>query len=477
MTPIDLAPGADLAGFRQAVRFLVARRIPPGDVSWTSGQSSLPFGDPGFATAPSVVLPRKAASLVERVVCHRDPERYALLYQLVWRVVQGERALLEVESDLLVHRLLRMAKAVDRDLHKMQAFVRFRRVEDHCVERFIAWFEPDHFILEATAGFFVDRFRGMAWSILTPVGSLHWDKARLTLGPPGCRRDMPDGDGFEDGWLGYYAASFNPARVNPDAMKAEMPRKYWHNMPESRVIPELVRHADTRATEMVAKAPTVPIKRDPAKAVEAMTRQAPASLAELNRAIMASEPMVEGGTKAVLGEGPQHPALAFVGEQPGDQEDVAGRPFVGPAGQLLTRAMEEAGIARAASYLTNAVKHFKFVQRGKRRLHQTPTVSEVGHYRWWLEKELEFVRPRIVVALGATAVLALTGKRMPVTSHRGETRLGAFPGFITVHPSYVLRLPGEEAQRRAYAELVEDLRHAAACAGALASQLRLGNTA
>src|SRR5262245_597368 len=139
MISIELAPGADLAGFRQAVRFLVARRTPPEEVDWTSGQSSLPFGDPGFAIAPSVVLPRKVANLVERVVCHGDPERYALLYQLVWRVVQGERSLLEVESDLLVHRLVRMAKAVDRDLHKMHAFLRFRRVGGRLGERFMAW--------------------------------------------------------------------------------------------------------------------------------------------------------------------------------------------------------------------------------------------------------------------------------------------------------------------------------------------------
>ncbi len=121
------------------------------------------------------------------------------------------------------------------------------------------------------------------------------------------------------------------------------------------------------------------------------------SIDELNAIIAAADPLVPGAKHAVLGEGPMRPALAFVGEQPGDREDVEGRPFVGPAGQLLTRAMDEAGIDRAKSYLTNAVKHFKYEQRGKRRLHQKPTAAR-KHYRWWLLKELEIVQPRLVVA-------------------------------------------------------------------------------
>ena len=155
-----------------------------------------------------------------------------------------------------------------------------------------------------------------------------------------------------------------------------------------------------------------------------------------------------------------HPALAFVGEQPGDQEDVEGRPFVGPAGQLLTRAMEDAGIDRATSYLTNAVKHFKYEQRGKRRLHQKPTTGEVKHYRWWLLRELEIVQPKLVVALGGTAALALTGKQLSVMKTRGPHALGEFPGFVTVHPSYLLRIPDAGAKKKAYRDFVADLRAA-----------------
>ena len=204
---------------------------------------------------------------------------------------------------------------------------------------------------------------------------------------------------------------------------------------------------------------------------EALT--AVCTLAELNAIISAADPYVLGGTRAVLGEGPLHPALAFVGEQPGDQEDLQGRPFVGPAGELLTRAMSDAGIRREAAYVTNAVKHFKFEQRGKRRLHQKPTAGEVSHYRWWLEKELEIVAPKLVVALGATAVLALAGKALPVTKFRGPFAFDGpagdeLPGFITVHPSYLLRIPDAGAKREGYEAFVADLKAAKRLAGSLA---------
>jgi uracil-DNA glycosylase len=188
------------------------------------------------------------------------------------------------------------------------------------------------------------------------------------------------------------------------------------------------------------------------------SRQTPKSLAELNADISAAAPLLEGGKKAVLGEGPIGAPIAFVGEQPGDQEDLQGRPFVGPAGQLLDRALTEAGIDRAGCYLTNAVKHFKFEQRGKRRVHQKPTAGEVKHYRWWLDKELAFVRPRLIVALGTTAVLALAGKAMPISRVRGEADFAGRRGYITVHPSYLLRIPDQKAKRQAYGEFVADLR-------------------
>jgi DNA polymerase len=457
-TPVTLAPGADLAGFRRALRRLVAAGVPPEHIAWTSDGAPGLFGTGEAQDASPVLLPRTVGALIEVVICHRDPERHALLYALAWRVLHGERHLLEVPSDPLVHRLARMATAVRRDIHKMHAFVRFRRIGSaDGDEGFVAWFEPEHFILEAAGGFFVDRFRALAWAILTPIGSLHWDRAVLTVGPPARREEAPAADPFEAGWRGYYESAFNPARLNLAATRAEMPKRYWRNLPETAAMPALVRSAPSRVREMIEREAAMPARRNPDKAVAAMADREPRSLEELNAIIAAAPPMVEGGTRAVLGEGRVGAPIVFVGEQPGDQEDLQGRPFVGPAGQLLDRAMVEAGIDRIEAYVTNAVKHFKYVQRGKRRLHQKPSTGEVKHYRWWLSREIDLVGPRVVVALGATAVLALAGKALPVTSNRGPTTFDNRRGYITVHPSYLLRLPDPAAKEQAYAAFRHDL--------------------
>lgn len=183
----------------------------------------------------------------------------------------------------------------------------------------------------------------------------------------------------------------------------------------------------------------------------------PKTLDALNAVIAASKPLVPGATRAVAGEGPVGASIAFVGEQPGDQEDREGRPFVGPAGQLLDRAMSDAGIDRRGVYVTNAIKHFKFRQRGKRRIHQKPTAGEVKHYRWWLDQELKLVHPKLVVALGATAVLALAGKSLTIARFRGAADFHGRAGFITVHPSYLLRMPEQNARQQEYRQFVSDL--------------------
>jgi DNA polymerase len=461
MNPVRIAlrPGADLTGFRAAVRRLVPAEVPPEAVIWDGDGAGDLFGAEPETVAAPVALPKALADLVASVVCHRDPERYALLYRLIWRVLHGERSVLENPSDPLVHRLGLMHKTIRRDIHKMHAFVRFREVHDpDGAERYIAWFEPDHFILEAAAPFFVTRFRGMTWSILTPIGSAHWDGESLSFGPAASRADAPDSDALEAAWRSYYESTFNPARVNPKAMLGHMPKKFWRNLPETQAVASLVQEAPQRMRAMIEKEAAMPSKRDPEKAVAAMADQEPKSLKALNKLIAASEPLVPGADHAVLGEGPEHADIVFVGEQPGDQEDREGRPFVGPAGQVLNQAMAEAGIDRKSVYVTNAVKHFKFEQRGKRRLHQKPTMGEVKRYRWWLMKELDLVHPKLVVALGGTAAAALAGKAVSVTKERGKTSFENRPGYITVHPSYLLRIPDETDKAAAYKAFVADLR-------------------
>lgn len=168
-------------------------------------------------------------------------------------------------------------------------------------------------------------------------------------------------------------------------------------------------------------------------------------------------PLHCAATQAVPGEGPADAAIMLVGEQPGDAEDLAGRPFVGPAGQLLDRALAEAGLDRDRLYLTNAVKHFKYEPRGKRRIHQKPNAGEVQSCKWWLNREIALVRPRLIVALGATAAGALSGRAVSVTKERGPMSFGEAQGFVTVHPSFLLRLPDESAREREYRNFVSDL--------------------
>src|SRR3954468_14794212 len=173
--------------------------------------------------------------------------------------------------------------------------------------------------------------------------------------------------------------------------------------------------------------------------------------------------LYRNATQAVFGEGAAHAQVLFVGEQPGDKEDLAGKPFVGPAGRLFDRALEEAGIDRKRVYVTNAVKHFKFEPRGKRRIHKKPNNDEIEACRWWLNKELGFLMPRLTVALGATAGRALVGRAVTISRMRGEViplREG-LEGFITVHPSFLLRMPDAHAKAREYERFVDDLKRVA----------------
>jgi len=175
-------------------------------------------------------------------------------------------------------------------------------------------------------------------------------------------------------------------------------------------------------------------------------------------------------TQTVFGEGPLNANIMFVGEQPGDQEDLAGRPFVGPAGAIFDEALDKAGIDRSTVYVTNAVKHFKFIPRGKRRIHNKPDAGEISACRWWIEHERELIRPPVTVALGATAARSLIGKTVTIIKVRGGP-LALEDGsecWVTVHPSSLLRMPDPEARHEARALFVRDLKRIKARAAELA---------
>ncbi|HTO05084.1 MAG TPA: UdgX family uracil-DNA binding protein, partial [Opitutus sp.] len=276
----------------------------------------------------------------------------------------------------------------------------------------------------------------------------------------------PTSDGMEDLWRTYYASIFNPARLKIGAMTAEMPQHYWKNLPEAQLIPSLIAGAEARTGAMVSAseqkqmgideftAATVPASRD-----LALLRDAAASCHAC--------PLWRNATCTVFGEGPENARIVVVGEQPGDQEDRSGKPFVGPAGQLFNRALAEAGIDRSALYVTNAVKHFKWEPRGKRRLHQKPNAKEIVACRPWLEAELRAISPALILCLGATAAQSVMERPVRVLSERGQILPTAFgaKALITIHPSSLLRLPADQNPAEAFSRFVEDLRVLAAVTG------------
>jgi DNA polymerase len=466
---IVLSAPADLGEWRDHARALVAMAVPPGEIDWgVAGEAGLFETAMGTAPVPGAPLsvPRRFAELAEQAIQHRDPVRFGLLYRLLWRLQAGERRLMEDALDPDVHAAGLLASAVRRDAHKMKAFVRFRAVGEPDQPRFLAWFEPEHHVLAATAPFFVRRFSAMLWSILTPGLSAHWDGAELRFAVGARKADVPGEDALEAYWRTYFASIFNPARLKISAMTAEMPKKYWKNLPEAALITPLIRDAARRSGDMVAAGPTAAAQRG---RVAVLPRPQPGvtgdPLADLGVAIRGCRdcPLWQPATQAVCGEGPADAAVMLVGEQPGDTEDLAGRPFVGPAGRLLDRALAEAGLSRERLYLTNAVKHFKFEPRGKRRLHKTPGAGEIARCRGWLDREIALVRPRVLVALGASAARALLGRSVRIEEARGAAlALGPTRMLVTVHPAYLLRLPDEARRAADYDRFVQDLRRAAA---------------
>ena len=477
MKVVRLAHEEDFDGWREAARALVLAGVPAAEVSWQVGEGGDLFGGEAVmpaAGAPSFSVPRPFVELARAAICHSDPERFALLYALLLRVRVQPKAM-EDQADPLLRRLELMAKDVRRDMHKMHAFVRFREIETPEGTRYVAWFEPDHHIVRSNAGFFVRRFANMAWSILTPELCAHWDGAELSFSPGATRADAPDGDPVEETWKTYYAAIFNPARVKVKAMTKEMPRKYWKNMPETALVGQLLAGAQAREAEMVERSRSKAAEGGLARAAAAEKRIAPGGNARAAWEALLVEArgctrcdLYRCGTQTVFGEGPLDAKILFVGEQPGDQEDIAGRPFVGPAGQLFDRALAEAGVDRSAAYVTNAVKHFKFEQRGKRRIHAKPNGGEIDACRWWIEQERALIRPPLTVALGATAARSIFGKVVTIGAMRGRPHQAPDGGeaWVTVHPSFLLRV--RDDREAEYARFVADLRGIGERAKALA---------
>ncbi len=442
----------DFESWRALARQLLLANVAPDEVHWSGSSPSLFESRSVPASAGKLSVPQEFIEVAKIVSLHQDENRWGLLYRILYRITHGERSLLKIDVDDDVRQARLMEKAVRRDMHKMTAFVRFRRVAESEPEQFVAWHNPDHHIVKAMGPWFAARFGSMRWSILTPDESVYWDGEELVYGPGVPRSEAPQEDALEDLWKDYYASIFNPARVKIKAMKTEMPVRHWATLPETQLIPSLLSAAGNRVIEMATNqktsaAPWVPATHD-------LTR------------LRAAAPACEGcelyrhATQVVFGEGPADSKVVMVGEQPGDEEDVKGHPFVGPAGRLLDKAMHDAELDREKIYVTNAVKHFKFkIERGKRRIHAKPSGIEISACKPWLEAELDAIKPELVVCLGATAAQALMGRDFRITSDRGKfyPHRWAKELVATIHPSAILRAPKETFDDE-YELFVRDLR-------------------
>ena len=462
------------AQWREAARGLLRAGVPPEAVTWGAPGGDLFSGAPAPGTPPHNVpiqlqeqqtapqVPRSLLEMLQAAACYREADRslfpWSFLYRVLWRWQQGEHDV-QSPADPDGARLHAMVKSVRREEHDMHAYIRFReRPIEAGAPRFVAWFEPRHDVLPQVAEHFVSRMGKVSWMIATPDASVLWDGKTLHNCGPLMSSAADLDDGGEALWLTYYRSIFNPARLNTSVMQSHIPSRCWKNLPEGALVPSLVSQAGLGArrigqVQAVGRrsGATIPIAPEDAQP----ERQQPSKLDECRRC-----ELWQHATQAVGGAGPKRAPIMIVGEQPGDQEDLAGAPFVGPAGKLLDQVFEQAGLDRKSVYLTNAVKHFKWEPRGKRRLHKTPVQREIEACHYWLEKELAACKPKVIVAMGATALKSvMQEKNVTLKDKLGRPVRHGDSWVVTIyHPSYVLRVPDEASRQEAFSVMVKGLR-------------------
>ena len=332
MRRVVLANETDWEGWRKATRSLVLAGTAPEDVRWAV-RSHDEAGDPLQEGTGSFGVSRSLVAVAALAIQAREPARFDLLYRLVWSANAGKP-----DEDAMRRAQGWRSRCVPRRTGCARTSASCRSMD--C---YVGWYEPAHFVLEANAQLIARRFPDLAFSIVTPDGAAHWDGRELRFARPAtrCTTTMA----LQHWWHEHHASLLRDARAGTA-------------IPEAEELDEAPRPPDRPALGPVV----LPLHAD--QGLQEATQRGVGNCQRCH--------LYEPATQTVFGEGPAHARVIFVGEQPGDQEDVIGRPFVGPAGQIMDRAMEEAGIDRRTIYITNAVKHFKFTPRGKRRIHQTP---------------------------------------------------------------------------------------------------------
>lgn len=422
----------DFEAFRKKARQLIAKKIRFDSVEWVDHEGGFFFGEEwqdievkaGFSVSKEFLDLAKLAS------AYRETSTWSLLYRLLYRITYEDKNLLRQALDPDILELDRRVKLVNRDIHKMKAFVRFREVKTEDGAVYLAWHRPDHRIVRFAAPFFKDRFNGMKWMIMTEDETVSWDKSELffTEGIP--REKVSLEDEAEDLWKTYYRSIFNPARIKIQAMKKELPVRHWSTLPETELITELIAEAPSRLQKFYDSQ-----KERPVTAATTLS----ALYDDLAKCRACG--ICERATAPVPGFGPSHSRIMIIGEQPGNEEDLSGKPFVGPAGQVLNEALTKNGIRREDLFLTNAVKGFKYIPKGHQRWHKGASISEITTCRLWLKKEIEMIKPETIICLGRSAAFAIVGKLVKIEDVRGRFFESAYSKqtIIFPHPASVLR--------------------------------------
>lgn len=422
MTEIVLAHQVDLKTWRQAARHYALAGTPPEALSWRVAQSAEDAQRvfqvaSSEQTDPDAVLhlPRRLVEWILLGLQASSPERFDALYRLVFRVVQDHLDLTTALDDPDVRAVVGLVEAVKAETERFR--LEFARVFADPAQT--VWSDtPTAYVVEGNAAYCMARY-ARPWEIRTAYRSMKWDGKALWFGAGGAEAIAEPQGGWQQAGQGM-----------------------WQDWPRTVLVPDRAEVETTTTLDALA--------------AEAMDCR--------------SCTLWRPAARTVFGEGAATARVMLVGEQPGDQEDQAGRPFVGPAGQVLERALEEAGLSRNSVYVTNAVKHFRFTWRNGRRLHQKPEQDSVQACQMWLDAERRLIQPSLIVMMGVTAAQSLLHR--PVTISRERSRI--FPlgegsqGLVTVHPSYLLRLPSEADKQREYARFVEDLRQVKAFMDSLA---------
>ena len=463
MIVVRIQPAYD--AWHEAARRLLRVRTPPAEVLWDDGVRTLLAGLAADGEAPAererggerLMVPRRFVRDARWVAAHSDASRWDLLYRVLWRTLHENRRLLDIAVDREVAAFNTMLAETHRDEHKMRAFVRFRRIVQDDGERYIAWHRPDHHVVPLAAPFFAERFASMRWSILTPDECVHWNGETLDYTPGVDRSAAPAGDELEELWRAYYASVFNPARVNLKAMRAEMPVRHWGTLPEAQLIPSLVAEAASRVAAFGGEMKRVGARIRAEDTVADVASQGGAHLRGLPAVRTRHADRVRRGSL-------RRRRSCWSASSRGTRRIIKGRPFVGPAGGVLNRALAAAGIARASVYVTNAVKHFSWEPRGKRRIHKTPRRPRCRPaVRGSKRRSTRCGRPPLV-ALGSMAARTLFGPQFRVLRERGQIRETPWAErtVATLHPSAVLRADTPEVSDQYFGWIVADLKLAVA---------------